>query len=179
MSDQLIYSEPYGVVLVDASVPCVITQWHAFANATEFIALQGFALAYYEAHSTPDKPWGWVGDVRLMGAIPAKAQAWLIAEFNPRATTAGLREVSVVVAETVFGQIATQRYIDETRHGRDRVDLHTQVYNLLTSAKDGARNWVAQHRAAGSPAPPAGPKCQGAPPTGPTSCRRGALAFSC
>lgn len=144
MSDQVIYSQPYGAVLVDASVPCVITQWHAFANATEFIALQGFALEYFEQHSTPEKPWGWVGDVRQMGAIPAKAQAWLIAEFNPRATAAGLREVSVVVAETVFGQIATQRYIDETRQSRDRAELHTQLYDSLASAKEGARQSVAR-----------------------------------
>ncbi|QKG57074.1 hypothetical protein GKZ68_10810 [Hymenobacter sp. BRD128] len=150
MSDQLIFSEPYGVVLVDASVPCVITQWHAFANATEFITLQGFALEYFEAHSSSGNPWGWVGDVRQMGAIPAKAQAWLVAEFNSRATAAGLREVSVVVAETVFGQIATQRYIDETRHNRDRADLHTQVYDSLASAKEGARQSVVRHRATDS-----------------------------
>ena len=143
MSDQIIYSQPYGAVLVDASVPCIITQWHAFANATEFIALQGFALEYYEAHSTSARPWGWVGDVRQMGAIPAKAQAWLIADFNPRATAAGLREVSVVVAETVFGQIATQRYIDETRRNQDRTTLHTQLYNSLASAKEGARQGLA------------------------------------
>ncbi|MDO7886622.1 hypothetical protein [Hymenobacter cheonanensis] len=143
MSDQLIYAKPYGVVLVDTSVPCIITQWHAFANAAEFIALQGFALEHFEAHSSPERPWGWVGDVRQMGAIPAKAQAWLIAEFNPRATAAGLREVSVVVAENVFGQIATQRYIEETRQHQDRAALHTQLYNSLASAKQGARQSVA------------------------------------
>ena len=143
MSDQLLYSKPYGMVLVDASVPCITTQWHAFANASEFIDLQGFALDYFEAHSSPAHPWGWVGDVRQMGAIPAKAQAWLIAEFNPRATAAGLREVSVVVAETVFGQIATQRYINETRTTLDRTELHTQLYNSLPSAKEGARQSVA------------------------------------
>jgi hypothetical protein len=142
--DQIIFSQPYGAVLVDASVPCVITQWHSFANATEFIALQGFALDYFEAHSTPAKPWGWVGDVRQMGAIPAKAQAWLIAEFNPRATAAGLREVSVVVAETVFGQIATQRYIDETRQHQDRAALRTQLYDSLATAKHGARQALAE-----------------------------------
>lgn len=138
MPDQVIFSQPYGAVLVDASVPCVITQWHAFANATDFIALQQFALEYFEAHSTPAKPWGWVGDVRQMGAIPAKAQAWLIAEFNPRATAAGLREVSVVVAETVFGQIAAQRYAQGTAEARARYVLQTNFYDSLASAKAGA-----------------------------------------
>jgi len=75
VSDQIIFSQPYGTVLVDASIPCIITQWHAFANATEFIGLQWFALEYFEAHSALAQPWGWVGDVRQMGAIPAKAQA--------------------------------------------------------------------------------------------------------
>lgn len=74
MSDQAIFLQSYGSVLVDASVPGVITQWHAFANATDFIGLQQFVIEYFEAHSTPAKPWGWVGDVRQMGAIPAKAQ---------------------------------------------------------------------------------------------------------
>lgn len=139
MSDKVIFSEPYGSVLVDASVPCIITQWHSFANATEFISLQAFALAYFEAHSYPDRPWGWVGDVRHMGAIPAKAQAWLIAEFNPRATAANLREVSVVVAENVFGQLATQRYAQETSQARDKYLLHTEFYDSLAAAKAGAR----------------------------------------
>jgi hypothetical protein len=139
MPDQVIFSEPYGTVLVDASVPCVITQWHAFANATEFIALQEFALKYFEVHSSPARPWGWVGDVRQMGAIPAKAQAWLLADFNPRAMAAGLREVSVVLAETIFGQLATQTYAQNTRQARSAYELSTRFYDSLETAKVGAR----------------------------------------
>lgn len=56
MADQVVFSQLYGTVLVDASVPCISTQWHAFANATEFIALQGFALEDFAAHSTPARP---------------------------------------------------------------------------------------------------------------------------
>jgi hypothetical protein len=139
MSDQAIFSKPYGTVLVDASVPCVITQWHAFANAAEFIALQLFALEYFEAHSSPTRPWGWVGDVRQMGAIPAKAQAWLLADFNPRATAAGLREVSVVLAETIFGQLATQAYAQNTEQARPAYELSTRFYDSLEAAKAGAQ----------------------------------------
>jgi hypothetical protein len=139
MPDKVIFSEPYGTVLVDASVPCIITQWHAFANTTEFIALQRFALEYFEAHSSPAQPWGWVGDVRLMGAIPTKAQAWLLADFNPRATAAGLREVSVILAETIFGQLATQTYAQNTQQERSAYELTTCLYNSLEAAKAGAR----------------------------------------
>ena len=139
MSDQVLFSRPYGSVLIDASVPCVITQWHGFANATEFIALQEFALVYFEAHSTPQKPWGWVGDVRQMGAIPEKAQQWLQQHFNLRAAAAGLREVSVVLAATIFGQIATQRYAQHTEQAREQYELHTRFFDSLEAAKEGAR----------------------------------------
>lgn len=58
MAPKVIFSQPYGTVLVDASVPCVIIQWHAFANATDFIALMEVATQYFKAHSTPAQPWG-------------------------------------------------------------------------------------------------------------------------
>lgn len=140
MSEQIILATPYGVALADASVPCVITQWHGFANKAEFMALQGAALQYYEQHSTLAKPWGWVGDVRRMGAIPEEAQRWLQEEFNPRALAAGLRVVSVVVAETIFGQIATQRYAQQT--ATSAAELGVAYYRSLAEAKVGAQQEV-------------------------------------
>jgi hypothetical protein len=143
MADEIIFSQPYGRVLVDASVPCVITQWLSFANATEFITMQGFALEYFEAHSTPARPWGWVGDVRQMSAIPDKAQQWLLTDFNPRVMAAGLREVSVVLATSIFGQLATQRYAQDTRQTKSSVELHTNFFDSLVGAKESARRALA------------------------------------
>ena len=136
MSEYIILATPYGTTLADESVPCVITQWHSFANKTEFIALQGAALAYFEQHSTPAKSWGWIGDVRHMGAIPEEAQRWLQDEFNPRALAAGLHMVSVVVAESIFGKIATQRYVQQTT--ATVAELGVSYYASLTEAKAGA-----------------------------------------
>ncbi|MGI4738218.1 MAG: hypothetical protein ACRYG7_23875 [Janthinobacterium lividum] len=136
MSEQVILATSYGTALADSSVPCVITQWHSFANKTEFIALQGAALAYYEQHSTLDSPWGWIGDVRHMGAIPEEAQRWLQDEFNPRALAAGLRVVSVVVAESIFGKIATQRYAQQT--ATKTAELGVTYYSTMEEAKAGA-----------------------------------------
>lgn len=137
MSEHLILATPYGTALADSIVPCVITQWHQFANKTDFIALQGAALTYFEQHSTLRQPWGWVGDVRRMGAIPEEAQRWLQDEFNPRALAAGLRMVSVVVAENVFGQIATQRYEQQT--ATKAAALGLTYYPSLEAAKAGAQ----------------------------------------
>jgi hypothetical protein len=134
-----IFSEPYGRVLVEEAVPCVVIQWLAFANRTEFIALQETALRYLEGHATPARPWGMVADVRRMGAIPAETQLWLVHEFNPRAYTAGLREVSVVPAENVFGQLATQRYIRESSAYESEASLRTVLYPTMKEAYEGAR----------------------------------------
>jgi hypothetical protein len=136
MSEQVILATPYGTALADSAVPCVITQWHSFANKTEFIALQGAALAYYEQHSTLGSPWGWIGDVRHMGAIPEEAQRWLQDDFNPRALAAGLRVVSVVVAESIFGKIATQRYAQQT--ATKTAELGVSYYTSMEEAKVGA-----------------------------------------
>jgi hypothetical protein len=137
MSAHVILATPYGTALADSAIPCVITHWHGFANKTEFMALQGAALAYFEQHSTASNPWGWVGDVRQMGAIPEEAQRWLQDEFNPRALAAGLRVVSVVVAETIFGRIATQRYEQQT--ATRAATLGVVYYTSLAEAKAGAQ----------------------------------------
>ncbi len=133
MADRVIFSQPYATVLVDASVPCVTVQWHAFANTTEFIAAQEAALRYLETHSTPARPWGIVGDVRNMGAIPDKVQQWLQAEFNPRVTAAGVHELHVVLATNIFGQLATQRYAQATREAQH--ELRTTFFDSLDTAK--------------------------------------------
>lgn len=139
MSEQLIFSASYGIALADESVPCVTTQWYGFANQAEFIALQGAALQYFEQHSTPAQPWCWIGDVRQMGAIPAEAQRWLQQEFNPKAIAAGLREVRVVVADGVLGQIATQHYAQQTEHSSAAAELRVTYYPSVEAAKAGIR----------------------------------------
>ncbi|WP_072144897.1 hypothetical protein [Hymenobacter sp. AT01-02] len=74
MPDEVLLDEPYGSVLVDSRVPCVIVQFHGFANKTQFKHVMDAGLAYYSQQSTPQKPWGWIGDVRQMSAIPQEVQ---------------------------------------------------------------------------------------------------------
>ncbi|MBJ6107723.1 hypothetical protein JAO73_01785 [Hymenobacter sp. BT523] len=139
MPDEVILSESYGSVLVDALVPCVIVQFHGFANRAEFINIMETGLAYYEAHATAEHPWGWIGDVRRMGAIPKPVQDWLTTDWNIRAFKAGVREVSIVVAENVLGQLATQQYVQNTTARKDQYEIATATYPSLEAAKQGAR----------------------------------------
>ena len=80
-----------------------------------------------------------MGDTRLLGAIPEKTQQWLMHDFNPRLTEAGVREVSMVVADTVFGHMAAQRYVQNTSQAQNHYTLRTGYYELVAAAKAGAR----------------------------------------
>jgi hypothetical protein len=138
MPDTLVLAESYGSVLADARVPCVIVQFHGFANAAEFKNIMETGLAYHIAHSSLTQPWGWVGDVRHMGAIPQAVQDWLTTDWNVRAFAAGIREISIVVAENVLGQMATQQYVQKTTAHQEQYEIEPAYYSSLAQAKQGA-----------------------------------------
>lgn len=138
MPDHVIIAERYGAVLADAGVPCVTVRFDGFANREEFKRLMEAGLTYYIAHSTPGRDWGWVGDTRQMAAIPQEVQDWLTYDWNPRAYAAGIREISIVVSENIFGQLATQHYAQSTLAERDEYALIPVYYSTPEEAKQGA-----------------------------------------
>jgi hypothetical protein len=147
MPDTVVLAEPYGSVLASATVPCVIVQFHGFANSAEFQHIMETGLAYYRAHSRPEHPWGWVGDVRHMGAIPRAVQQWLTTDWNLRAFEAGIREVSIVLSENVLGQMATQQYVQKTVAHQDQYEIEPAYYPSLAQAKQGAAARCSAQRA--------------------------------
>lgn len=64
MSEHLILREPYVTVLADPTVPCIIVQLHAFANREQFQRFMNLGLDYYQRHTSPQQPWGWIADTR-------------------------------------------------------------------------------------------------------------------
>lgn len=110
MSDVVLIAEPYGSVLFAPEVPCLIMQWHGFANSAEFRSLMDRGLALYGAKAHQFEALGWLSDARRVGALRSDVQQWLKEDWNPRAATAGIRHVSFVVPETVFGQISVGTY---------------------------------------------------------------------
>ena len=96
-------------------------------------------ISYYVEHHRPAQPWGWIGDVRHMGAIPQAVQDWLTADWNLRAFAAGIREVSIVLSKNVLGQMATQQYVQNTAARQDQYEINSVYYPSLPAAKAGAR----------------------------------------
>lgn len=144
MATTVLLTRPYGLVLTETSVPCVITQWRAFASASEFIALQEAALRYFETQSTPEQPWGWVGDVHRLEAIPVQAQDWLLTDFIPRAAAVGLRELSLVQSPSSLSLLTTQRYAHGTTPSGTPYRLRTAYFSSLEAALVGARLALSQ-----------------------------------
>lgn len=114
MTDISLINEPYGSMLLAPEVPCLIVQWHGFANSQQFRSLMDRGLALYTAQARRTQPLGWLADTRLISAITPTDQQWLNTDWNPRAYAAGIRHVSFVLAENVFGQIAVQNYTANT-----------------------------------------------------------------
>lgn len=146
MPDQVLFSAPYGSLLLDEQVPCLISQWHGFANRTDFKTLLTFGLTYYQAHSTPAHPWGWVADTRHMSAIPQEVQQWLTQQWNADLFAAGLREMSVVTSDNIFGRLAVTQYAQDTQAQQPQYELATAYYPTLEAAKQGARAALAPRR---------------------------------
>ncbi|MGI4871678.1 MAG: hypothetical protein ACRYFX_10920 [Janthinobacterium lividum] len=143
MTDYLVLAEAYGSVLADEQVPCVIVQFHGFANSEQFKHIMDTGLAYYQAHSQPARPWGWVGDTRTMSAIPKDVQTWLTTDWNLRAYAAGIREISIVVSQNVMGQMATQHYATKTAAEQVTYEIEPAYYDSLETAKQGAARRLA------------------------------------
>lgn len=74
MTAKIIVDEPHVLVVADEQVPCIVVEVRAFANRDQFKNFMKPGLAYFKAHHTPPKPWGWVADTRNMSAIPAEVQ---------------------------------------------------------------------------------------------------------
>lgn len=145
MLPHVILHEPHATVLADKTVPCLLVQLHAFANRTQFKELMNAGLDYFQAHHTPQQPWGWIADTRQMSAIPGEVQQWLAQDWNARAFAAGLREMSIVMALHISGQLATQQYA-QLAVAQPEYLLEPVYYPSLEEAKHGAQRRLATLR---------------------------------
>lgn len=81
-----------------------------------------------------------------MGAIPKEVQQWLAKNWNLRTYATGIREISIVVAQNVFGQIVTQQYARQTVAKQDTYAIVPAYYESLEAAKAGAAKRCASLR---------------------------------
>ncbi|GAB3830483.1 hypothetical protein [Hymenobacter jeollabukensis] len=137
MSDVVLEAESYGSLLFAPEVPCVVVQWHAFANSQQFRSLMDNSLEAFADQAQLHWPLGWLMDARQMSAITPADQIWLETDWNPRAYAAGLRHIGIVTAENIFGRIATQVYIANTV-----AQSHYTLEAASLPSLDDAKDWV-------------------------------------
>lgn len=134
MSDTVVHAEPYGSLLFAPEVPCFIISWHGFANSEQFRFLMNQGLARYIAEAARTRPLGWLADTRNVHAVKPTDQEWMRTDWNVRAYRAGIRHVSFVVPETVFGQISVQSYAHNVAETND-YEIETAKHRTLKEAK--------------------------------------------
>ena len=136
MSDKILVSEPYGTIYLASEVPCLIIQWHSFANSDQLRYLMNETLRQYVAeYWRHPGPLGWVADSRHLGAIKPSDQQWLDTDWNPRTYAAGVRHIAIVEAETIFGKISAQQYVTNVMQSDDYT-FQTRYVPTLEAAKD-------------------------------------------
>ncbi len=134
MPSVVLIAEPYGSLLFAPEVPCLIVQWHGFANSSAFRSLMDRSLALYKAEARRTKALGWLADTRRLGALRSDVQQWMKDDWNLRATAAGIRHVGLVAPETVFGQISVGTYTSNTVTSRAYA-LTPRQHHTLEAAK--------------------------------------------
>lgn len=137
MPDVVLQAEPYGSLLFAPEVPCIVVQWHGFANSQQFRGLMDDSLTWFGEQAQQTWPLGWLMDARLMSAISPVDQLWLETDWNPRAYAAGLRHIGIVSAENIFGRIATQVYIANTV-----AQSHYTLEPASLATPEEARRWI-------------------------------------
>jgi len=101
-------------------------------------------LDLYSEEARRTRPLGWLADTRLVGATTPALQEWLTHDWNPRAYAAGIRHVSFVSAESVFGQISVQQYATQTEEAAD-YGIEPAHHRTLAAAK----RWLQQQLVTG------------------------------
>ncbi|MVN75159.1 hypothetical protein GO988_02340 [Hymenobacter sp. HMF4947] len=134
MSDTILYSQPYGGMLFAPEVPCFIVAWYGFANSEQFRALMDHGLELYQAEAQRTQPLGWLADTRSLVAIRTADQQWLEADWNRRAYAAGIRHVTFVVPESVFGQMTVNTY-SSNASASDAYTITFSQHRTLAEAK--------------------------------------------
>ncbi|UOQ77117.1 hypothetical protein MUN84_22145 [Hymenobacter sp. 5516J-16] len=147
MYEQIILEESYATVLADSATPCIIVQLHSFANREQFKHMMNTGLEYFQTHTSPQQPWGWIADTRHMSAIHNDIQQWLAHDWNVRAYQAGLREMSIITSQNVLGQLATQQYAQLAVAQPEKYVLEPVYYPSLEEARQGVRKRTAASKA--------------------------------
>ncbi|GAA4363760.1 hypothetical protein GCM10023185_32750 [Hymenobacter saemangeumensis] len=139
MPHSILHSEPYGAILLANDVPCIVVQWHGFANSQQLRSLKDRGLALYTEQTGRTQPLGWICDTRHFSAVKPDDQQWLATDWNLRAFRAGVRHLCFVRPESVFGQMSVDTYIANT-NANSAYSIVPAQHNSIAAAK----RWLKQ-----------------------------------
>jgi hypothetical protein len=122
---------PNALVQWDSFTRCVVLEWRDFAYGDEYrTALNKAIQALEEKQSNK-----FLSDSRRMKAIPQEDQEWLLKDWVPRATKAGLKHLAIVLPKSTLGQMTLQRLAQAGPDKRFISNDGTSYFEMLEDAK--------------------------------------------
>lgn len=125
---------PHVLVQWDSSTRSVVLEWRDFAYGDEYrAALDKVVQALEENRSNK-----LLSDSRRMKAIPQDDQEWLIKDWVPRSTKAGLKHLAIVLPKSTLGQMTLQRL---AQVGPDKRLVSSDGTSYFETIED-AKKWL-------------------------------------
>ena len=108
LGDGVYFNHPgVAVVTWDPTIRAARIEWQGWANPTEFAAAnEAITCALQEHHGSRA-----LGDCRNMKAIQQSDQDWAAKEWLPRAISAGLTRMALVIAKSGLAQMNVENVI--------------------------------------------------------------------
>ena len=124
--DEVYVDEPWLYLHWDSTHNCVISEWRAFANSTEFRAgvMKGLK-AVRERHAT-----AYVSDTRKVKVVVPEDQKWANEVVVPLMSAAGLKRMGVVTAEAGLGKVS----VEEVLRKVDDQSLLVRTFDSMPAA---------------------------------------------
>ena len=129
-----LFEEKHGTVEYDASVPCIIVTTFGYMTSDQFRNFLDIGLDLFIAKKQNYERLCWIANTRKRVVRPDEDTRWVVTNWNPRATAAGIYHIAFVSPENVFGDLSVKKYIKETENQGDRIVL--QLFDDLHAAKD-------------------------------------------
>lgn len=124
--DEVYVDKPWLYLYWDGEHSCVISEWRAFANSTEFRAgvMKGLQ-AIRERQAT-----GYVSDTRKVKVVVPEDQKWANEVVAPQMSAAGLKRMGVVTAGAGLGKVS----VEEVLRKVDDQSLLVRTFDSMPAA---------------------------------------------
>lgn len=123
----------YITIHWDEQLYCVIMEWKRFVEGPDFKKGLNTGLELVQEKGTHK----WLADLRRLGVVTQEDQEWSNTDWFPRAITAGLTHMAIVVPHNIIAKWSVDRIMSKV----EGTNLTTHYFDNVEQA----REWLGAH----------------------------------